>query len=462
MKLASRAGFALLEVLITVAILAMLAGSTWYFEASRGGSVTPKGGVTDERAAQQAVQLANSSTAQEQNILNGLGGGTSGVAITSTTVVATSTSGVKNINVAASAPTAATTTTVTVTDALAGLGGDIYANGILPLGDGKYTTAAPKKGYVYLCNVASGGEGAEVNGPWIGTSTWNVDEKTAVEGNVSWPNASITISVANGTRKIVTNDLPTIGTTGIFPIQSTDPAYQYDENPNSIEAQDFTFNLPANPTAAATPSCIYGEVGVMTNGVLLLDAFDAEYRDAEAHEMQDSCGGHPHQGGMYHYHSLSSCIPDATVMNIIGWAFDGYPITGPEISPGRYLTTADLDECHGITSPIMENGTLVDTYHYVMTEDFPYSVSCFHGKSYEPMPSGAGMSGMAGMGGTSATGGGSANVSSGAGAAGGNPPAPPQAAIDACDGKASGASCTVGPTSGNCTMIGGDFACKPG
>ena len=28
---------------------------------------------------------------------------------------------------------------------------------ILPLGDGKYTTTAPKKGYVYLCNVAQGG-----------------------------------------------------------------------------------------------------------------------------------------------------------------------------------------------------------------------------------------------------------------------------------------------------------------
>ncbi|HUC02028.1 MAG TPA: YHYH protein [Candidatus Paceibacterota bacterium] len=431
----AKRGFALLELLVAVAVVAALAGGAWYFDDLRGGSaggVSPQGGVAAEQAATQAAQEANSSTAQEQAALDQLGTGAS--ATTSGT---------------------ATVSSVSVADALAGLGGDIYADGILPLGDGKYTTTAPKKGYVYLCNVASGGEGAEVNGPWIGTSTWNSNEKTAVEGNVSWPNAKVTITVANGTRTIVTNDLPTIGTTGIFPIQRTDPAYQYDGNPNSVEAQDLTFDLPASPTAAAAPQCIYGEVGVMTNGVLLLDAFDAEYRDAEAHEMQDSCQGHPHEGGMYHYHSLSSCIPDPTVTNIIGWAFDGYPITGPEISPGRYLTTADLDECHGITSPVMENGTLVDTYHYVMTEDFPYSVSCFHGKSYEPNPGAmSGMSGTSGMSGMSGMSGASAGT-------GGTPPAPPQAAIDACAGKASGASCTVGQTSGTCATIGGDFACKP-
>lgn len=418
-----------MEIVIVIAVVAVIAAGAWYFEASHGGGVSQQRQVANEQVAQPSVQAATSTSGAS--------------ASTSTTTV--------SAPVSANGTSTVTTTinTISVTDALAGLGGDIYANGILPLGDGKYTTTAPKKGYVYLCNVASGGEGAEVDGPWIGTSTWNSNEKTAVEGSISWPNASVKISVSDGTRTIVTNDLPTIGTTGIFPIQSTDPAYQYDGNPNSIEAQDLTFNLPANPTTAASPSCIYGEVGVMTNGVLLLDGFDAEYRDAEAHEMQDSCGGHPHEGGMYHYHSLSSCIPDATVTNIIGWAFDGYPITGPEISPGRYLTTADLDECHGITSPVMENGTLVDTYHYVMTEDFPYSVSCFHGKSYEPMPDGSGMSGMSG------------GASTGANAGAGTPPAPPQAAIDACTGKASGASCTVGQTSGTCATIGGDFACKP-
>ena len=37
----------------------------------------------------------------------------------------------------------------------------------LPLGDGKYTTTGPKKGYVYSCGPHTGGGGAQANGPWI-------------------------------------------------------------------------------------------------------------------------------------------------------------------------------------------------------------------------------------------------------------------------------------------------------
>jgi len=48
------------------------------------------------------------------------------------------------------------------------------------------------------------------------------------------------------------------------------------------------------------------------------------------------------------------------------------------------LTTDDLDECHGITSQILLDGKLTTSYHYVMTQDFPYSVSCFRGKAIAP------------------------------------------------------------------------------
>ncbi|MET0629048.1 MAG: hypothetical protein ABW033_11390, partial [Acidimicrobiia bacterium] len=33
----------------------------------------------------------------------------------------------------------------------------------------------------------------------------------------------------------------------------------------------------------------------------------------------------------------------------------------------------------GITSKVQLDGRSVTTYHYVMTQDFPYSVSCFRG-----------------------------------------------------------------------------------
>lgn len=436
-----RRGFGLLEILIVVAIVALLAGGGIYLKYFQQSQNVAQVRTNAIQQAEQAGQLVETQTSEEQNSISQIdqsATGTPAAPVAATPVVASSSN----------------SSALTQTELLA-MAGDPYANGILPLGDGKYTTSAPKKGYVYLCNVAQGGGGAENNGPWIGTSTWNSNEKISVEGSVSWPQAYVHITVDGSTRTIASNDLPTTGVTGIFPIQQSDPAYQYDTNPNSIEAQNLSVSLPANPSVAPTPSCIYGEVGIMTNGVLLLDAFDAEYRDAAAHEILDSCDGHPHEDGMYHYHDLSSCIPDAMETNVIGWAFDGFPITGPEVAPGKYLTTADLDECHGITSAVDINGTMVDTYHYVMTQDFPYSVSCFRGKSYEPKPAANGQMNMSGM---------QMSGSSNAGSNGGQ--TPPQAAIDACSSKSLGSSCSFstpnGSLSGLCNQTpGGTIACVP-
>ncbi len=35
----------------------------------------------------------------------------------------------------------------------------------------------------------------------------------------------------------------------------------------------------------------------------IFDALDAGDRDAVAHEVQDSCGGHTQRGGVYHYNA---------------------------------------------------------------------------------------------------------------------------------------------------------------
>ncbi len=122
----------------------------------------------------------------------------------------------------------------------------------------------------------------------------------------------------------------------------------------------------------------------MLTGVALFNAFDAGGRDAGAWEVQDSCSGHPQQDGIYHYHTLSSCIKDISVHTVIGFALDGFPITGPEVGPNNFLTTTELDVCHGITSQIYLDGKTVTMYHYVMTQDFPYSVSCFRGTAIQP------------------------------------------------------------------------------
>jgi hypothetical protein len=194
--------------------------------------------------------------------------------------------------------------------------------------------------------------------------------------------ADLSITDKDGTRTVVTNDLPK-HPTGTFPIQGSDPAYQYDRNPNTISGQKFTLALSDHPSYGA-PTCMGGTVGVMLTGVLLFSAFDAGGRDAGAWEIQDSCDGHPQQDGVYHYHTLSTCITDVGVEDVIGWALDGFPITGPTVSEHNVLSTANLDACHGITGPVHLNGKTVVTYHYVMTEDFPYSVSCFRGTPIQP------------------------------------------------------------------------------
>jgi hypothetical protein len=259
--------------------------------------------------------------------------------------------------------------------------GNKYKSGVVPVGDGKYVTDAPKKGHIYLCQnnfVKPGQAGAQTRGPWFVNEThWNIYAKYAVYGDLSWTHDK-TIEFKDGKRIISTNSLPA-HPTGIFPLSLDDPASLYDRNPNSIKQQSLTYALAADPTLSSAPKCMGGEVGVMLTGAALFNAFDAGGRDAGAWEIQDECEGHPESSGRYHYHSLSSCIKDTKVDSVIGFALDGFPITGPKIDDRNYLTSSDLDECHGIVSEIMLDGKKVKTYHYVMTVDFPYSVSCFRG-----------------------------------------------------------------------------------
>src|SRR2546421_332535 len=54
-------------------------------------------------------------------------------------------------------------------DQLLALASNKYADGNLPLGDNKYSTTSPQKGYVYLCNAHADGQGggAQAAGSWI-------------------------------------------------------------------------------------------------------------------------------------------------------------------------------------------------------------------------------------------------------------------------------------------------------
>jgi YHYH protein len=187
--------------------------------------------------------------------------------------------------------------------------------------------------------------------------------------------------VADGSRRLTTNDLPVKDPTGTFPIATDDPSYQYDRNPGTITAQTVSVTLPQMGTAAASPSCMNeGPVGILRNGVYVFNSLDGRGDDAVAHESQDLCNGHPAMT-TYHYHSVASCIREKATgsSTVVGFAFDGFPIVVERDASGALPTNADLDECHGRTSPVLLDGVVVDTYHYSATLEFPYFIGCFKG-----------------------------------------------------------------------------------
>lgn len=269
--------------------------------------------------------------------------------------------------------------------------GNKYADGNLPVGDGKSVTTAAKKGFIYTCapyeqSFAAHTTPATTRGPWFvdNNSRYKVTDKEMVKGDAAVGRGIFSNSITGSKRTIISNNLPMAHTTGTFPIARTDPAYAYDRNVTKITAKSYTYSLPAIPTYGA-PQCINSEqVGVMLSGVALYNGFDPGGRDAGAWEIFDECEGHPGPNGDYHYHKLSTCIGNTSAQTVIGFALDGFPITGSQIAPDNILTSNDLDECHGITSQIILDGRPVTTYHYVLTQDFPYSVSCYRAKPITP------------------------------------------------------------------------------
>ncbi len=331
------------------------------------GAFLPRPGTTTTSQSSATTQSQSSTTTTSQFSSSNAGASSSSTGAGTVTSVA------------------AGQTVLTQAELLA-MAGTGYSNGgPIPVGDGDYTIQAPQEGNIDYCGTPPSGGGAQGSTPWIVNGSWYPDQKPHVEGNVSWPSAQFSDTISGSTRTLLGNGLPVGYPTGIFPIQKSDPAYQYDANPNSIQPHTIDITLPLDPVYLSTPHCVTpGMVGVMFNGVPLFDGMDAQQRDAAAHEVQDVCNGHPNGSDVYHYHDLSACFQDINETHILGYALDGFPITGPEVAPGHYLDSANLDVCHGMTSQILSaNGTLYTTYHYVLTYDFPYSIGCFRGTPVE-------------------------------------------------------------------------------
>jgi len=323
-----------------------------------------------------------------------------------------------------------------------------YGPGLIPLGPD--VSSSPKIGYVYSCTFDLGGGGAHATGEWINESGgyWDVTGKVAVDGDVAWPTANISIQLDGSSRNFVSNGLPTNHNTGTYPISSSDDAYNYDRNPNSISEQDIVLSLPANPTLASEPTCTdLGTIAMSLNGVAMFNAIDGKGQDAVAYEIQDECDGHPEKTGQYHYHSLSGCQEDDSAngehSELVAYVVDGFGLYGVKGTDGQTLTNENLDVCHGHSHEIEWDGTTKSMYHYHTTYEYPYTIGCFMGTSMSTSSESTGS--------TDNTG----------------PPSggPPQAALDACSGKYQGTSCSFTDgnrsLSGSCISTPNGMACAP-
>lgn len=234
--------------------------------------------------------------------------------------------------------------------------------------------------------------------------------------------ANVSIGIEGQYRVLRANGIPN-HQTGAFPNAG---------NPNTMSEQRYTFRMPVAPiqTGATTPLGMY-PFGVALNGVPF-DPGAAEWWENdpycgwqyEAMSLGPRLGldqnnAHVQPGGAYHYHGIPTGLLQRLPRNApvqLGYAADGFPIyaqfgysdAGNERSAVRNLRSSyrlkggsrdggpggshdgsfvqdyeyvkglgDLDDCNGrfAVTPEYPHGT----YHYVITENFPYIPRGFKG-----------------------------------------------------------------------------------
>ncbi len=150
--------------------------------------------------------------------------------------------------------------------------------------------------------------------------------------------------------------------------------------------------IPTSPELLDTPTDLstISQVGLALDGVTIFG--DApSVADRGGLPALDGCGGHIDPSGYYHWHfgaeSIQTNLDDAgadvtcsveqDTEALVGFAYDGYGIYGPE--EDRDIPT-DLDDCSGHVSDTDELGT---TYHYHLSYDSPNLPGCRVGATAE-------------------------------------------------------------------------------
>ncbi|WP_144058661.1 sulfatase-like hydrolase/transferase [Rhodopirellula sp. SWK7] len=122
-----------------------------------------------------------------------------------------------------------------------------------------------------------------------------------------------------------------------------------DGNPSYIKEQANTWYIPLEPKRDPNAFAMdeknsnqalpMGAIGVATNGVIFFNSFDHIF-ETDAVWRLDRCCGHPSPQQQYHYHKYPVCVKTPwsdegqAHSNVIGFAFDGFPVYGPYESKG--------------------------------------------------------------------------------------------------------------------------------
>ncbi len=224
--------------------------------------------------------------------------------------------------------------------------------------------------------------------------------------NHSHNNNQVSIATNGRYRIITANGIPNHAI-GQFPNR---------DNPHSIQAQDYQFEIPLNPkkTGRITPLEM-NSFGVAINGVVF-DPNAAEwYQGDRGSEWRyealsnavplgiDENNAHIQPNGAYHYHGLTP-LTTANKKTLVGWAADGFPIyqgasnarssyklkqgerpnppggyyDGTFVNDYQFITNSGtLDECNGMN--VIDTAFPDGTYAYFLTQEFPVIPRCFKG-----------------------------------------------------------------------------------
>jgi hypothetical protein len=232
--------------------------------------------------------------------------------------------------------------------------------------------------------------------PWVTASDeLDLSKRPVIKGSNVWQ-SKLSITWKHGRLSVSGNGIPD-HVTGTYPVTASDgsiyddylqvgPSTDPADHVAALRQTSFFWNESSAGGKVTTPSCVpYGPIGIMTSGALLWSALESGTTDFSASLPPDSCFGTvapPTTLGMYHYHSFSPCLDrgSPTAQSpVVGYIFDGIPITGSRGAHGKVLTNKELDACHGTTSVITYRGHRVRMYHYVANYEFPYTVGCFMG-----------------------------------------------------------------------------------